>query len=320
MRTHVMVSALVLSAVGLGRVRAEDAAWSDQALLEASLRQQWLGIEEALTLRRIDQEALSLAKTYHEGEQAPHPELGEGGYVVFEFGRSVPTVLCVPFRICDIALQPGERVNGAPLVGDGDGWIIEPAVSGTTQHVVVKPKLEGLSTNLVIHTDRRVYQIELKSTKSDLMPMVRFSYPEDRQARWLQLAQLRGVAPGGAAGAPASRSSRSTADYELTVTPGSLHMNYRVQKEGRWLMRRRIDWLPKRAFDDGEKTIIEMPRAILQRELPVMFVRDGDGKDKLVNYRVKGQHFIVDRLFTHAVLVKGVGWRQERVGIHREED
>jgi type IV secretion system protein TrbG len=294
---------------------------NDAALLEASLRQQWLGIDEQVRLRRIDQEALSTAKTFHEGASAPSPELGDGGRVVFEFGRSVPRILCTPFRVCDIELQAGETVQGAPLVGDGDGWIIEPAFSGNTPHVVVKPKIEGISTNLAVYTNKRVYHLELQATRSDLMPQVSFSYPEDRQAKWLALAQNRGVLSAAGAGERASGGAQAPgSDYEITVTPGALNFNYEVKKEGRWLMRRRIDWLPLRAFDDGEKTFVEMPRKILARELPVLFVRDGDGKDKIVNYRVKGKYFVVDRLFEHGVLVKGIGWRQERVGVHREGD
>jgi len=39
-----------------------------------------------------------------------------------------------------------------------------------------------------------------------------------------------------------------------------------------------------------------------------------------VNYALKGTHFIVGRLFREAILVKGVGRKQELVRISREED
>jgi type IV secretion system protein VirB9 len=289
---------------------------SDAAVLEASLRQQWAGIDEQVQLRRIDREALGESAKYREGATAPAPTSGKDGRVVFEFGRSVPKVFCTPFRFSDIELQAGEQVRRV-IAGDGDdgGWIVDGALAGDTQHVVVKPRIANISTNLAIFTDRRVYHLELQATASDHMPFVAFRYPEDHRAKWLELARQQGLAGG------AERKTATTEhdDYEIAVKPGALNFNYAIEREGRWLMRRRIDWEPKRAFDDGEKTIIEMPRSVLARELPVLFVRDGDGKDKLVNYRVKRTHFIVDRLFTKAVLVKGVGWRQERIAIRKED-
>lgn len=297
-----------------GVARAQDAT-DKSALFEASMRQQWEGIDQQIQLRRIDKEALQVTGKWREGEGAASPTSGAGGRVVLEYGTAMPRILCSPERLCDIELQPGERFVGEPMIGDQARWLVEPAAAGASQHVVVKPKFPDISTNLAIYTDRRVYHLELQATKSEYMPFVSFVYPEDRKAKWLQLAGM--VSSSDKAG---PRSEPDSKEYEIVATPGNLHFNYRVEREGRWWIRRNIDWEPKRVFDDGEKTIIEMPRKVLAREMPILLVRDGDGKDKIVNFRTKGQHFLVDRLFTHAVLVKGVGRRQERIGIYREED
>lgn len=45
----------------------------------------------------------------------------------------------------------------------------------------------------------------------------------------------------------------------------------------------------------------------------------GDGDEELVNYRVKGTQFKVDRVISEAVLVSGVGSDQARVAISRRE-
>lgn len=42
-----------------------------------------------------------------------------------------------------------------------------------------------------------------------------------------------------------------------------------------------------------------------------------NGKTELVNFRVEGSRYIVDRLFDKAVLVVGVGKKQTRVTITR---
>jgi type IV secretory pathway VirB9-like protein len=43
-------------------------------------------------------------------------------------------------------------------------------------------------------------------------------------------------------------------------------------------------------------------------------VAAGDGNE-MVNYRVRGDYYIVDKLFDQAVLVSGVGREQDRVSI-----
>lgn len=310
MRGVLLIAVLLFS----GLARAEEAT-EKSALFEASMRQQWEGIDQQIRLRRIDKEALQMTGKWREGEGAASPTSGAGGRVVLEYGTAMPRILCSPERLCDIELQPGERFVGEPMIGDQARWIVEPAAAGASQHVVVKPKYADISTNLAIYTDRRVYHLELQATKKEYMPFVSFVYPEDRKAKWLELAGMTGGAD-----QSAPRVEADSTEYEIVATPGNLHFNYRVKREGRWRARRHIDWEPKRVFDDGEKTIIEMPRKVLAREMPILLVRDGDGKDKIVNFRTKGAHIVVDRLFSRAVLVKGVGRRQERVGIYREED
>jgi type IV secretion system protein VirB9 len=70
--------------------------------------------------------------------------------------------------VCDLELQPGERVRDLH-VGDAVRWKITPAQSGPegaeTTHIVIKPMDVGLVTTMVITTDRRVYYVKLASSK-----------------------------------------------------------------------------------------------------------------------------------------------------------
>lgn len=52
-------------------------------------------------------------------------------------------------------------------------------------------------------------------------------------------------------------------------------------------------------------------------EAPPLFVI-GDEGPELVNYRVVGNYYVVDRLFTKAELKLGTGWGQRRVQIYRQ--
>jgi type IV secretion system protein VirB9 len=64
-------------------------------------------------------------------------------------------------------------------------------------------------------------------------------------------------------------------------------------------------WKPKRAFDDGSKVYIEFPDRIDQGEAPPLFVVGPNGDNQLVNYRVRANYYIVDRLFAAAELRLG---------------
>ena len=71
-------------------------------------------------------------------------------------------------------------------------------------------------------------------------------------------------------------------------------------------------WRPVRAFDDGSKVYIEFPDRIDQGEAPPLFVVGADGGSELVNYRVRGNYYIVDRLFAAAELRLGEGQAADR--------
>jgi type IV secretion system protein VirB9 len=54
--------------------------------------------------------------------------------------------------------------------------------------------------------------------------------------------------------------------------------------------------------------------------MPPLFVVAADGRNaELVNYRVRGRHMIVDRLFGAAELRLGADRRQQRVRIERTD-
>ena len=118
----------------------------------------------------------------------PLPALqSETGGVEFIYGQGMPTVICSPLRLCDIGLQRGEIVQDV-MVGD-TRWKVQPSVSGKHPnhqvHAIVKPSDVGLVTSLMISTDRRVYNLTLKSSADNYMPRVTFTYPgSDTSTAW----------------------------------------------------------------------------------------------------------------------------------------
>ena len=92
-------------------------------------------------------------------------------------------------------------------------------------------------------------------------------------------------------------------------------VNFRYEVSGD-----RAPWRPLRAFDDGRQVFIEFPRGIGQGEMPPLFVVGPEGAtSELVNYRVRGNYMIVDRLFAAAELRFGADKNQKRVRISRTD-
>lgn len=201
-----------------------------------------------------------------------------------------------PERVTDIALQPGESLM-AVASGDTVRWVIGDTSSGTGAekriHVLVKPISAGLSTNLVITTDRRTYYVALASTPGPAMAALSWSYPQD------ELLAVRRAQEAAAAAAPVA------AGLEIE----RLSFGYEISGD-------RPHWRPLRAFDDGRQTFIEFPLSIAVGEAPPLFLVDERGEAQLVNYRLRGRYYVVDRLFDTAELRLGTK-RQQVVRISR---
>lgn len=228
-------------------------------------------------------------------------EPATSGYIntvqVYPFSDgAVYHVLTAPGQVTDIALQPGETL-GAVAAGDTVRWVIGDTTSGTGEsrrtHVLVKPFAPGLATNIIITTDRRTYHLSLTSGGRSAMVAISWIYPQD------QLIALKAAADRARAAQPVATG--------LSVE--QLHFDYVISGD-------RPAWRPVRAFDDGRQTYIEFPADLGTGEAPPLFLVDAKGTAQLVNYRVQGRYYVVDRLFEVAELRLGLK-RQDIVRISR---
>jgi type IV secretion system protein TrbG len=233
------------------------------------------------------------------------PAPGPDGRVLYSYGAGLATVVCAPLRVCTVELQSGETLVGEPHIGDSVRWNISPALYGkgesSTTVIIVKPQAPGLDTSLLITTDRRVYYLRLVSKPEDYTARVAFAYPNDELAeqKWkdhlLQQEQEK---------REASRISELAPDAVES-------MNFSYVVKGDEALR------PVQVFDDGAKTYIRMKSDLIHREAPVLVVVGTDGKSEMLNYRVKADMYIADRLFERAQLVLGAGKKVRKVEIIR---
>jgi type IV secretion system protein VirB9 len=205
-------------------------------------------------------------------------------------------VYTTPGQVTDIALQPGETL-GDVAAGDTVRWVIGDTTSGSGDtkcaHVLVKPFTAGLSTNIIITTDRRTYHLALTSTGHTAMAALSWTYPAD------QLIALRRATEQAVAAAPVADG----------LAVDSLHFNYSISGD-------HPDWRPLRAFDDDKQTFVEFPASIVNGDAPPLFIIGPTGEAELVNYRVRGRFYVVDRIFDAAELRLGTK-KQQIVRIDR---
>lgn len=225
------------------------------------------------------------------------------GFVKFAYnGDQQPIVLTNIFQETVISLEPGERFTNV-TTGDPARWSYSAAVSGSGSskqfNILVKPLSPKLATNMVITTDKRIYNLRLISTENGkLVRNVKFWYPEE------MVSALN------------AESQNSVEDQTIAQTPdvslSSMNFDYSLSTKG--LFWPFPSWKPTRVFDDGKHTYIQFPTSMNNRDMPVLFI-ESNGEKQLVNYRSKAPYFVVDKIFNVGVLIIGVGKSQEQVVI-----
>lgn len=233
--------------------------------------------------------ALSTANA--EARRRPEPEAFVDATQVYEYAPgALYEIYAVPGYLSTILLEPGEAIVTV-AAGDTTRWMVEETTSGDVAEprtlLLVKPTRAGIRTNIVLATDRRTYLIEAIAIEGRAYSaQTAWRYSDDAARR--PPPSIGGVA--------------------------LEHLNFRYHIDT--VRGRAPRWRPQRVFDDGRRTYIEFPLEIATSEAPPLFLLDR-GDVALVNYRVVGNHYVIDRLFDVAELRLGAQ-RQTIVRIARE--
>ena len=208
-----------------------------------------------------------------------------------------------PGFLTALVLEPGEQVI-ARASGDTERWLVEETAVGSGPHhqvtIIIKPTTAPLVTNMLVTTDRRMYQIEMLANNGPDA-----AYQSLIAWRYGQNAIIPGIDWPGAGGTQrADRGGEprgNEADLVLASDLSELDFDFKIMPVQ---SRRAPRWTPQQVFHDGAKTYIKFPAHALQLEAPPLFLRVGK-EDQLVNYRVIGETYVVDRVFDTAVLKVG---------------
>jgi type IV secretion system protein VirB9 len=228
------------------------------------------------------------------------PVIERPGVTLIPYGYASATLRCAPLRVCAVELARGEQVLHV-ATGDSERWAVQPAATGpggVTPVLFVKPTACNVTTNLVVTTDRHVYQLLLDSPPCEdaadrgynphlpYTPLVRFYHPNEFVETW-------------------SRANTRTSELAATSVPlagadlEALNFTYT------WHQEHRFPWAPAQVFDDGIHCYIHLPSRPKDLEAPVLAVLDDAGKQTLINYAVRGDYYVTDRLFHRAVFLLG---------------
>ncbi len=235
--------------------------------------------------------SLSLEKAIQE------PQKFSGGTMFYDFDEKfVYEIYCQPYRITDLALEPGEMVLENPFLSESQVWEMGAGVSRKNgqdvQHFYLKPDISGLTTSMIVITDRRVYHFLLRSFKDCYMAMVEFEYPNTMPFNIKTDAMTERL------------NSRTSAFSG--VNPEFLSFDYKMS----YSIFKKPLWLPKRVYDDGRKTYIQMDEKVLHTQSPVLFKH----RNERINYRVEKNLIVIDELIEKVTLRRG----KEKVTIKKK--
>ncbi|MBA9846722.1 TrbG/VirB9 family P-type conjugative transfer protein [Ralstonia pickettii] len=220
---------------------------------------------------------------------AAHAELiatplpGDTRLVRFEFDpNNTYQVLTRPKSVTDIELEPGEVVKGM-AVGDSFSWDCETGVPG---HIFVRPKYDDMVTSGTVVTDKRTYQLMLRSTSADVgkwYQRVTWGYPA---TSILQPVSAAGIAPQSESKSPAGGLARG-------ISVDQLNFDYSISGGAAFR--------PVQVIDDGTFTWLQMPSKL--QDWPAVFWVTPDNRYAALTPVPDGRYLKVTKV-VHKLLLK----------------
>jgi type IV secretion system protein VirB9 len=190
-----------------------------------------------------------------QGQLRPQPGSGSPHLQFVDYGPDqVVSLQAAPGYQVTVELAPDERIENV-AVGDSGAWQVTANHRG--DRLFIKAVQPGITTNMVVVTDARVYSFDLVplfSAQADMAYIVRFRYPSDK---------------------PSVSGPLTTAEIEL----------------GRYRVRGSDTLKPNTIHDDGVHTYIDWPA---DQPLPAIYAMNAQGQEMLVNGNMRDGVMVLD--------------------------
>ena len=186
-------------------------------------------------------------------------------------------IYCRRGYLTDLEFRKGETIQ---FVGGGDtaGWAVSSATVDGVPHLYIKPVVEVSTTNLIVTTDKRSYQLIIHSADW-YNPMVTWTYAAEDRQNMLRTQQKE-------------EALRTTSVNVSSVE--NLDFSYKVKGKN-------AEYRPEMVFSDGMHVYLKFKK-IPQRQVPIFIQEKGNRMMTLVNYQQKDDYYIIDAPFDKAQL------------------
>jgi P-type conjugative transfer protein VirB9 len=259
-------------------------SWSQRPGLVRALAQVALGVALLGTA------PLALA------EMRATPLRGDSRLVEFLYDQdNTYLVLAKPKAVTHIQFAADEVIQSV-AAGDTANWEFTP--TRNRKNLFVKPRFDDQESSLTVITDKRSYQFVLRATGDGKKWYQRVSWAYSSELvltmEGMPEAEEKPTASASQSGAaaPAQKPARSP---ETGIDPEKLRFGYEISGDA--------PFRPRVVFDDGRFTYFKMPANL--QELPALFAVTADKDFSLVNFEVKGEYLVAQRLLPAAVLKLG---------------
>ena len=195
-------------------------------------------------------------------------------------------ILSVPNLTTHLELGEDEGVKETPAIGDQAQWM----VTGGPRHLFIKPLRFDLETSLTVVTNKRTYQFQLiagRTASAQVFQKVSFLYP-DREME-VKLRKETDVAV-----VEAEQNRLSSQIVATNVDPSTLDFGFKIEGDA--------PFKPTTAYTNGKFTFLVMPNT---QDSPAIFLLDNGDNPSLINYQVKANMIVVERVATKLLLKLG---------------
>ena len=217
---------------------------------------------------------------------------GDSRLVQFEYDAdNTFMVLTKPKAVTHMEFGSDEKIVTV-AAGDTKNWEVNPTAN--RRHLFVKPTFERMETSLTVITDKRSYQFVLRSTGPGAKWYQRVTWRYG-QTMLMDLKAEEEQQIAASRRDTAKEAEKEAATLATGVKPQDLRFDYELSGEA--------PFRPVSVFDDGKFTWIRMPDRL--NELPALFAAQEGDELAIVNYVIKGDYILAQRLMDTGVLRLG---------------
>ncbi len=203
------------------------------------------------------------------------------GSLGFYYGDNMPTLICKPLNATIVKLERGEEFKDL-RTGDAKRWkfdIVENATDGRT-FILVKPTKSNIMTNLIIFTNKRIYNIKLIASNSDWTPSISFIYEKKETY--------------GSKKEPFVKKIQSKASNQT-------HKPTKKIKKSKYIISSNGIWKPNKIFTKKGKTYIEVGKENINNTR--LFIMNNK-TSSTIKYTHKDKYLVVNIIIQKAILIK----------------